>query len=59
MILVIFQETVALADNIVRDSDDFTKRDCYKIGNISRDCSGLAIYKNYCETVNIAKRFVR
>jgi hypothetical protein len=52
---------VALADNIVNDSGDITKRDCSEIGNmyISRDCSGLVIYKNYCETGNMAKWFVR
>jgi hypothetical protein len=57
MTLVILQETVAFADNIVRDSGDITKRDCYEIGNISRDSSGLVIYKNYCKTGNVAKRF--
>jgi hypothetical protein len=58
MVLVTLQETVALADNIVRDSDVITKRDCYEIGNFSRDSSGLVIYKNCCKTVNMAKRFV-
>jgi hypothetical protein len=57
-ILVTLQETVAFADNIERDSWDITKRDCYEIGNISRDSNGLVIYKNYCKTGNMAKRFV-
>ncbi len=58
---MVLQESVALADNIVNDSGDITKRDCSEIGNmyISRDCSGLVIYKNYCETGNMAKWFVR